>query len=86
MIASDFNEFIDKASEAIRTALNTDTGQEITTALLNMKLQENPNMTVEEWDEAKSEFMTFIFTMFVQECPEAMQEMAHHVYNELQAV
>ena len=69
MIAENFNDFVDKVSEAERTA---------------MKLAQNPNMTPEEWAQTKSEFMTFMFAVFVREVPEAMQELGHHVYNELQ--
>ena len=60
-IANNFDEFIEKVSEAERKALNMPAGQEMT----------------------KSEFMTFLFAMFVKETPEAMQEMGKHVYNEL---
>ena len=83
MIAGSFNEFVEKVSEAERTALNTPAGQELTEQLLRMKLKENPNMTPEEWQQTKSEFMTFIFCMFVKETPEAMRELATHTYNEL---
>lgn len=83
-IATNFNEFIDKVSEAERKVLNSQTGQEITKELLKMKLDENPNMTKEEWQQTKSEFMTFIFAMFVKENPEAMKELAEHVWNEMQ--
>ena len=82
MIANDFNEFIDKVSQAERKVLNTEAGQALTQELLNMKLADNPNMTPEEW-QTKSEFMTFIFYQFVKECPEAMSELGDHVYNEL---
>lgn len=85
MLASNFNEFVEKVSEAERTVLNSPIGQELTTQLLNMKLAQNPNMTAEEWKETKSEFMTFLFAMFMKESPEAMQELGTHVYNELQA-
>ena len=85
MLAANFNEFVEKVSEAERTVLNSPIGQELTTQLLNMKLAQNPNMTVEEWKETKSEFMTFLFAMFMKESPEAMQELGTHVYNELQA-
>ena len=85
MLATNFNEFVEKVSEAERTVLNSPIGQELTTQLLNMKLAQNPNMTVEEWKETKSEFMTFLFAMFMKESPEAMQELGTHVYNELQA-
>ena len=85
MLAANFNEFVEKVSEAERTVLNSPIGQELTTQLLNMKLAQNPNMTVEEWKETKSEFMTFLFAIFMKEPPEAMQELGTHVYNELQA-
>lgn len=84
MIASNFNEFVEKIAEIERKALNTPAGQEWTQKLLEMKLEQNPNMTPEEWQQTKSEFMTFIFCMFVKEVPEAMQELGEHVWNELQ--
>ena len=84
-IATNFNDFVEKTSEAIRTALNTEMGQQLTEELLKMKLEQNPNMTAEEWKQTKSEFMTYIFTMFVKDTPEAMKEMGEHVYNELKA-
>lgn len=83
MIAKNFNEFIEKVSEAERKMLNTEDGQKLTQELLKMKLAENPNMTPEEWKQTKSEFMTFLFYQFVKECPEAMSELSDHVYNEL---
>lgn len=85
MIAKNFDDFVNKISDAERKVLNTPVGQEITETLLKMKLEENPNMTPEEWARTKSEFMTFIFAMFVQNTPEAMQELSCHVWNELQA-
>ncbi len=84
MIAQDFNGFVEKVSEGIRTALNTPTGQQITKELLRMKLEENPELTPEEWKETKSQFMTFCFTLFVKETPQAMKELSCHVWNELQ--
>mgnify|MGYP001058164808 FL=1 len=63
MLAENFNDFIDKVSEAERTALNSPAGQELTQKLLEMKLAQNPNMTPEEWAQTKSEFMTFMFAM-----------------------
>ena len=83
MIAENFNDFVDKVSEVERTALNSPAGQELTQKLLEMKLAQNPNMTPEEWAQTKSEFMTFMVAVFVREIPEAMQELGHHVYNEL---
>lgn len=84
MIANNFNDFVEKVSAAERTVLNSPAGQALTQQLLDMKLAQNPNLSPEEWVQTKSEFMTFLFAMFVKENPEAMQELGHHVYNELQ--
>jgi len=83
-IAEDFNGFVETVSEAIRKKLNSEIGQELTEQLLRAKLKENPNMTAAEWKETKSEFMTFLFAMFVKEMPQAMNELGHHIWNELQ--
>lgn len=83
MIAENFNDFVGKATEAERSALNSPAGQELIQKLLEMKLAQNPNMSPKEWAQTKSEFMTFVFTIFVKEIPEAMQELGHHIYNEL---
>lgn len=85
MIAGSFDEFVEKITQAERKALNTPFGQEITEKLLAMKLTENPNMTQEEWQDTKSQFLTFLFAMFVKETPEAMAELAQHCWDELQA-
>lgn len=85
MIARSFDEFVEKVTQAERKALNTPFGQEITEKLLAMKLAENPNMTQEEWQDTKSQFLTFLFAMFVKETPEAMAELAQHCWDELQA-
>lgn len=84
-IANNFNEFIDKVSEAERQVLNSPAGQELTQKLLEMKLEQNPNMTPEEWKDTKSQFMTFMFAVFVKEVPEAMQELGSHLLHELNA-
>ena len=80
-IANNFDEFVAKVSEGIRKTLNTEKGQEITEQLLKMKLSENPQLTPDEWNKIKSDFMTYLFMMFVKETPQAMHEMAEHVYN-----
>lgn len=85
IIAGSFDEFVEKITQAERKALNTPFGQEITEKLLAMKLAENPNMTQEEWQDTKSQFLTFLFAMFVKETPEAMAELAQHCWDELQA-
>jgi len=84
MIAQNFDEFVNTVTEAERKMLNSPIGQQLTQDLLKMKLEQNPNMTAEEWQQTKSEFMTFLFAMFVRETPEAMKELGHHVWNELQ--
>lgn len=83
MIANSYNEFVEKASDAIRVALNNDFGQELTKNLLQNALKNNPNMTKEEWSKMKSEFMTFIFAKFVTSNKDAMEELSTHVYDEL---
>lgn len=85
MIASNFNDFVEKVTEAERTTLNTPMGQELTQKLLEMKLEQNPGLTPEEWQRTKSEFLTYLFAMFVRETPEAMKELGTHVWNELNA-
>lgn len=42
-------------------------------------------MTAEEWQDTKSQFLTFLFAMFVKETPQAMAELAQHTWDELQA-
>lgn len=85
MIANSFNDFIAKTESGIREALNTEEGQKITKMVLAEALKKNPAMTPEEWQQMKSEFMTFIFCQFVTETPAAMEELGTHVYNELRA-
>lgn len=82
-IVNNFDGFIEKVSEAERKALNMPAGQEMTQKLLEMKLAENPNMTAEEWQQTKCEFMTFLFAIFIKETPEAMQELGSHIWHEL---
>jgi hypothetical protein len=68
-IADSFDGFVEKTSAAIRVALNSPVGQEMTQKLLEMKLAQNPRMTSAEWEKTKSEFMTFLFCQFVQDTP-----------------
>ena len=76
-------EFIEKASTGVMNALNTEVGQELTSKLLEMKLAENPNMTEEEWQKIKQQFMTFCFAEVMKANPERIEELATHTYNEL---
>ena len=55
-IAENFEQFVERVSEAERTVLKSPAGQALTEELLQMKLAQNPNMTAEEWAQTKSEF------------------------------
>lgn len=84
MIASNFKEFVQTASSAIKNALNeTEIGQQLSQELLKEALRKNPNMTQTEWNEIKSQFMTFMFAKLVSDRPGLMEELATHTYNEL---
>lgn len=87
MIAENFKGFVYTASDAIRKMLNeTEIGQQLTKDVLDEALRKNPNMTAEEWQNIKSQFMTFLFAKLVSDHPELMEELATHTYNELQTV
>lgn len=83
MIAENFDAFVEKTCEALRLALNTPVGQELTEQLLAAKLKQTPGMTKDEWDKTKQQFMVFLFSKFVQDSPGVMQELAGHVWEEL---
>lgn len=83
-IAENFDQFVERVSEAERTVLNSPAGQALTKELLQMKLAQNPNMTAEEWAQTKSEFMVFLFSALLKEQPELMKELGGHVWNALQ--
>lgn len=84
MIAKNFDEYVDKVSSAIQTALNTPLGQELVRDLLYAKLAKDPQLTPEDWNRAKQEFMVYVFSRFVTETPGAMQELSGHVWEEMQ--
>ena len=83
MFTKNSAEFIERASTGVMNALNTEVGQELTSKLLEMKLAENPNMTAEEWQKIKQQFMVFCFAEAMKANPELMKELATHTYNEL---
>ena len=66
-IAKNLNEFINIACTALQNTLNSEVGQELVQKLLNKKLAENPNMTKNEWNKTKQEFMTVMFFTLVKE-------------------
>ena len=82
-IAENYNDFIEKSSEAERKVLNMPLGQSLTKKLLEEKLKQNLSLTPEEWTRTKSEFMTFLFVEFLKRTPEAMSEISSHVWEEL---
>ena len=82
-MAKNLNEFIDMTCTAVQNTLNSEVGQELVQKLFDKKLVENPNMTEDEWNKTKQEFMTFMFFTLVKEHPEIMSEMAKLTYDEL---
>ena len=83
MIANNFNDFVEKVSEAERKVLNSEIGQKITQKYLSECLKENPEMTAEEWKEKKAGLLTYLFCLFCLENAEAKKELAEHTYNEI---
>lgn len=83
MFTKNSAEFIERVSTGVMNALNTEVGQELTSKLLEMKLAENPNMTEEEWQKIKQQFMTFCFAEVMKANPKLIEELATHTYNEL---
>ena len=84
MIANSLNEFIAKVEQAERDTLNnTEHGQELSNMLLKETMKNYPDLTPEKWQEIKSEFLTFLFFEFMKNCPDAMNELATHTYNEI---
>ena len=82
--AQNFTEFTEKSISALCMALNdTETGKQLMDDLLKQSLEKNPALTQDEWSKIKQDFLTFCFFAAVQESPEAMHELAGHVYNEL---
>ena len=82
-IANNFDEFVEVISEAERKALNNEVGQKMTEELLKMKLESNPDMTPEEWQQTKSDFMYFIFNQILLNSPELRDEFSGHLYDKL---
>lgn len=83
MIAKNFDEFTERACNGLMNGLNTELGQQLIQELLKMKLAENPNMTAEEWQKTKQQFMVFCFHEVMKANSELMNELATHAYNEL---
>ena len=85
MLAKDFDEFVSKAINGIQNGLNSEAGQALTQELLQNALTKNPNMTAEQWDKLKQDFMLFCFATTLKETPELWKEFASHLWKELQS-
>lgn len=83
MIAENYNDFVDKSMIALMKSLNSEKGQEMVQSLLQEALKQNPNLTPDEWQKMKQQFMMHCFCEFVKNNPDVMQEMGLHLYNEL---
>ncbi len=79
-IAENFEQFMERVTDAEAATLNSPAGQALTKELLQMKLAQNPNMTAEEWAQT----MVFLFSALLKEQPELMKELGGHVWNALQ--
>lgn len=83
-IANNYNEFIEKIVNALMKRFNTDEGQRAIEELLKAKARQNPNLTPEEWQKTKEQFLVFCFFQFIKNVPEAEQEFSGHLWRELQ--
>lgn len=84
-IAANTNEFFDKVSKNIIDFLNTEAGREVVDTYRNNILAGNPNLTEEEWANAKKDLVLLMFKDFVMRTPDAMKELAGHYYSEFHA-
>lgn len=83
MIANDLSNFIEKVGKTILVGLNNPIGQQITEELLQMKLAENPGLSVAEWEQTKEEFVMFLFVELMVADEGLMDEFAHHMWKRL---
>lgn len=83
MIANDFDSFCIRMLDNVQSGLNSDGGRKVTRELLRTMLKKNPDLTPEEWNNTKRDFMTFCFWKVIQETPDLMDEFSRHVYNML---
>lgn len=66
---NNYEEFIQKVIEAETSALNSEKGQKILQKLYDEVMQENPNLTPEEWSATKKQFLVVIFKEILKENP-----------------
>lgn len=69
---------------AVKDGLNTERGQELVEKIMERELERNPNLTVEEWQEAKQSLLTFLSLMVIKEMPEVGNEVSREIYKALQ--
>ena len=83
-IADNFESFVKTVTEKEVNVLNSDKGKEFTEWMLKEALKKNPNLTPDEWKEMQKGLMTVLFFMCVKEHPDMYEELAEHVWSELQ--
>lgn len=69
---------------AVKDGLNTERGQELVEKIMERELEHNPNLMVEEWQEAKQSLLTFLSLMVIKEMPEVGNEVSREIYKALQ--
>lgn len=83
MLAKNMATFNECAENAIHNIMNSSLGMEMTERLLEIKLAENPDLTPEEWTEAKRGLALYLFTETLKNEPALMEEYAAHMYHTL---
>jgi len=66
-------QIIKQIIEAETLALNSEKGQEIMKNLLDESMKQNPDLTNEEWNTIKKNFMLLIFEKTIAENPELLK-------------
>lgn len=66
-------QIIKQIIEAETLALNSEKGQEIMKQLLDESMKQNPDLTNEEWNTIKKNFMLLIFEKTIAENPELLK-------------
>lgn len=83
MIATNTTEFLTVMAQAEQKVLNSELGQEITNKMLAMSLEENPQLTAEQWEQKKQGLIKWLFVEYIKQDANAMAEFASHMYTEL---
>ena len=83
-IADNFQGFVKTVTAKEVDVLNSDKGKEFSEWMLKEALKKNPSLTPEEWKDMQKGLMTVLFFMCVKEHPDMYEELAEHVWKELQ--